>query len=42
MKFLPNIGKWNMENTTDISCMFAGCTSLIYLPDISNWKTHKI
>jgi len=22
--------------------MFAGCTSLIYLPDISNWNTQNI
>jgi len=22
--------------------MFAGCTSLISLPDISNWKTNNI
>ena len=25
----------------DINSMFAGCASLNYLPDISNWKTNK-
>jgi len=26
----------------NISCMFAGCASLISLPDISNWNTQNI
>ena len=29
------ISKWNTENVTDISFLFAGCESLILLPDIS-------
>ena len=30
------------ENITGISHMFDGCSSLIFLPDISNWNTEKI
>ena len=27
---------------TDMSCMFAGCSSLISLPDISKWDTSNV
>ena len=35
LKSLPNISKWNMKNTSNISRIFKGCSSLISLPDIS-------
>ena len=31
LQYLPDISKWNIKNTKDISAMFAGCTSLISL-----------
>ena len=31
-----------IKTITNMSCMFKGCTSLIYLPDISNWDTKDI
>ena len=42
LKELPDISKWNIEYSIDISFMFAGCSSLQNLPDISNWNTHNI
>ena len=27
LQYLPDISKWNITNTKDISYMFAGCTS---------------
>jgi len=36
LKYLPDISKWEINKSPDISVMFAGCTSLISLPDISN------
>ena len=32
----------DINNVTDISEMFKGCSSLISLPDISNWNTENI
>ena len=34
LKYLPDISKWNLENTENISNLFLGCSSLIELPDI--------
>ena len=42
LKYLPDISKWNIEKTKNISHMFLGCTSLIELPDISKWNTKNI
>ena len=30
------------ENINDISCLFYGCSSLLSIPDISNWHTEKV
>ena len=35
---LPNIAKWNISKTSDISYMFYHCNSLISFPDIIEWK----
>ena len=29
-------------NITNMNCMFNGCTSLSYIPDISNWNTKNV
>ena len=42
LKFLPDISKWNIEKTKDLSLLFCGCTSLIELPDISHWNTTNV
>ena len=39
---LPDISKWNIKNTKDISYMFRECFSLESLPDISKWETNNI
>ena len=31
-----------IHNITDMSDMFSGCSSLLYLPDISKWNTNNI
>ena len=31
-----------INKVTDMSYMFEGCSSLISLPDISNWNTNKV
>ena len=31
-----------IENVTDMSCMFNGCSSLSSLPDISKWNTNNV
>ena len=31
-----------INNITNLSCMFYGCTSLSSLPDISKWNTNKV
>ena len=39
---LPDISKWNTKKVTDMSYMFAKCSSLSSLPDISNWNTKNV
>ena len=39
---MPDLSKWNTDNTVDISGIFNNCSSLLSLPDISKWKTHNI
>ena len=34
---LPDISKWNINNTNDFSGLFYNCKLLKYLPDISKW-----
>ena len=31
-----------IKTITDMSYMFCGCSSLISIPDISNWNTSKV
>ena len=31
-----------INNVTNMSCMFNGCSSLSSLPDISKWNTNKV
>ena len=42
LKILPDISKWDIHNVSDISYLFAECSSLKSLPDISNWNTSNI
>ena len=37
-----NIKLKGINNVTDMSCMFNGCSSLFSLPDISNWNTNNV
>ena len=39
---LPDISKWNINNITNMSSIFRGCSSLSSLPDISKWNTNKV
>ena len=39
---LPNILKWNTDNTGYMGNMFEKCSSLISLPNISKWNTNKL
>ena len=40
--YLNNIKENIFTNVTKMSYMFYGCSSLISLPDISNWNTSKV
>ena len=42
LKYLYNIYKLLIKNEKDIGCIFAECTSLNFLPDISNWNIQII
>ena len=33
---------WEINNVTNISHLFSGCSSLTSLPDISNWNTTNV
>ena len=35
---LPDISNWSVKNITIIKGLFSGCSSLLYLPDLSKWK----
>ena len=35
---LPNILKWNPNNSININSIFVDCSSLIDIPDISKWN----
>ena len=39
---MPDISKWNLKKTKNISGLFSGCSSLTKLPDISNWNTINV
>ena len=39
---LPDISKWNLNNSICISSFFSGCSSLKALPDISKWNTYNV
>ena len=39
---MPDISKWNISNTQDISGLFQNCSSLKLVPDISNWNTSNV
>ena len=41
MKTLPDISKWQIDRSEDMSYMFSYCSSLLVFPDISNWKISK-
>ena len=34
---IPNIEKYDLKNIFNINTIFTNCSSLINLPDISNW-----
>ena len=34
--------KWNTNNVNNMSSMFSGCSSLIYLPNIYKWNTNNV
>jgi surface protein len=38
---LPDLSKWDINNTINISWIFSGCSSLTYLPNISKWNNYK-
>ena len=37
-----NVEKMNLSHVTNISHLFTECSSMTYLPDISNWDTSNI
>ena len=37
-----DISKWNTNNVINMNYLFAGCSSLSFLPDISKWNTNKV
>ena len=39
---LLEFSNWNTSNVENISGMFSGCSSLVYLPDIQNWNTINV
>ena len=38
---LPDISKWNTNNSTNFKYIFYGCLSLTKFPDISKWNIKK-
>jgi len=36
------LSKWNTNNVTNISYLFSGCKSLLFLPDISKWNINNV
>ena len=39
---LIEFSNWNPPLVTNMSCMFSGCKSLKFLPDLSNWNTSAV
>ena len=42
LKFLSNISKWNTNYLKDISYMFYRCSSLVSIPDLSQWNKNNV
>jgi len=42
IKSLPDISRWNINNVTNMSCLFLKCSLLQSLPDISKSNINNI